>query len=176
VIGLDILIGILVAASLVVVLISLRGVRRSLDNLRDRRLPFGWKYLEHEGPPLGFPPSAQWSQRLGLQPEGHDLLLYIFACSQCTFLYDSLPALLDDFRELRAIVLTENLLGIRQRHCERLHYLEDKALVDEWKFHTAPYAVYFEAGVPIRKGIVNSLEQLRLTVDPAGVQRDMKLA
>jgi hypothetical protein len=72
-------------------------------------------------------------------------------------------------------VLTEEMSAVRQRHCERLRYLEDKTLVEEWNFHTAPYAVYFEDGLPIRKGIVNSLEQLRLTVDPEGVQRDLKL-
>ena len=154
---------------------SLSLVRSRLKSLRLRRLPFGWKYLEAQGPLLGMRLSSAVTERLGIPDSGQHLLIYTFDCSRCTFLSGALPALLADVPALTATVLSGRLSGSPLGSRKRLLQIIDAALIKELAFSIAPYIVLFENGIPIRKGLVNSLEQLRLTVDPSQVHLDMQL-
>lgn len=174
-ITLDHLIVLAALLTVVTVSVSLLLARARIDALRVRRFPFGWKYIEDQGPPLGVPLTHQDVADLHLSNPGRSLVVYVFGCSQCTILSAGVPALLEDLPDLKISVLSIDDSGPERRKHERVTYVQSEQLVKQMNFSVAPFVVYFEDAVPVRKGIVNTLEQLRLTVDPTQVHLDIRL-
>ncbi len=162
-------------AALVAVAASLVLARNRIQALAALRLPFGWKYIEDQGPPLGVAVNTEDAVELGLADPGRSLVLYVFGCSQCTILSAGIPALLEDLPDLVVSVLSIDSSGPDPLRHPRVTIVRSPRLVTQMSFSVAPFVVFFKDRVPLRKGVVNTLEQLRLTVDPSQVHLDVRL-
>jgi hypothetical protein len=162
--------------SISVVSLSVFVVRKELLWLSHRKRPFGWKYLEDQGPELDQPLSRDVQATLKVDGPYPTLLIYTFGCSSCSFLDLAIPALLEDIPELRVTILSKGGGGLNSPEGRsRTTLVESKPIAKALNFHVAPLAVYLERGIPMRKGLVNSLEQLRLLVDIGSLHSDMQL-
>jgi len=162
-------------AAIVAVAASLVLARNRIEKLRTLRMPFGWKFIEDQGPPLGMAVSAVDAAELQLTNPGRSMVLYVFGCSQCSILSTGVPALLEDLPDLTVTILSIDGSGPDPIRHPRVAAVRSPRLVKQMNFSVAPFVVFFEDGVPLRKGIVNTLEQLRLTVDPSQVHLDIQL-
>jgi len=166
----------LALVSLTVVSLSVVSVRKQLVRLSHRKRPFGWKYLEDQGPELDEPLPRDIQETLHLDRPFPTVLIYTFNCSSCSFLDLAIPALLEDIPELSVTILSKKSEGLKKAQGRsRVTWVESKPIAVALNFHVAPFAIYLERGIPMRKGLVNSLEQLRLLVDIGSLGSDVQL-
>jgi hypothetical protein len=168
------------ACCVLICILSIQKVHSQLDEIRLKIVPYGWKYLK-DGPRLGVRLSEGALQKLNPENNQPLLLLYLGAdCSPCRFLLKAIPGILDEFPTLRiTIVSHEPAPQFLQNHREVKHphisSLFDQQTADDLGFRVAPFAVYLVDDIPKRKGIVNTLEQLRLLIEPGGIELDLQL-
>lgn len=151
---------------------SLAMVRRDIKLLLEQIRPIGWKELLY-GPRLGNEVSEVLAGRLGLAGNLSLVLFLDRSCYECGLLARGIPALADLYPQISIVVLSvEEFSSYRKLEKKgRVRYVVNADLIGGMNLSVAPYALVFQGKVPLKKGIVNSLEQMQMLIDPGYAEK-----
>jgi len=154
-------------------LFSIRKLKREMVHLRQRIPPVGWKYLA-EGPELQQPLTAEMARLLNPLTTSKSVIIHFSPhCPACELLKTALPAFVEDYPDVGLAVISPVPYQFETRSIS-VRFFDDRALAIQLALRSTPFAIYLEEDVPMRKGLVNNLEQLRLLVEPLQVSLDMQ--
>lgn len=151
---------------------SLKSARREVKLVFGEVRPIGWKELSY-GPRLGLRMPESIASKLQVT-DGRLLLVFLsMSCYDCRSVALGIPSLTEILQDLSIIIVSgEEYSNYRKLTKSRVvQYYADAELIRELNFSVTPYAVFFENQVPVRKGIVNSLEQICLLIEPDSFEK-----